>query len=152
MTTYINFAPQHHYVVQAAVSGLSSWVRTGEPAPHAARIAMHDSDLARPVLDRNGLATDGIRTPWVDVPIARTSGHGAQDSIMAAIFGSGEPFDAATLDRLYPGGAQQYLDNFSAALDRTIESGFILSADRGAILQLATAIFPGSGSQRPTRR
>ncbi|WP_094358209.1 alpha/beta hydrolase domain-containing protein [Mycobacterium marinum] len=149
---YINFAPQHHYVVQAAVSALSSWVRTGEPAPHAARIAMHDSDLPRPVLDRNGLATDGIRTPWVDVPIARTSGHGAQDSIMAAIFGSGEPFDAATLDRLYPGGAQQYLDNFSAALDRAIESGFILPTDRDEILQLATATFPGSGSQRPTRR
>ncbi|RFZ62184.1 hypothetical protein BB170200_01917 [Mycobacterium marinum] len=30
---YINFAPQQHYVVQAAVSALSSWVRTGEPAP-----------------------------------------------------------------------------------------------------------------------
>ena len=33
---YINFAPQHHYVLQAAIAGLHSWVRTGEPPPSAA--------------------------------------------------------------------------------------------------------------------
>ena len=143
---YINFAPQHHYVVQAAIAALNTWVRTGEPAPTALPIEVQDSDQPRPILDPNGLARGGVRTPWVDVPIARTSGGGAEESIMAAIFGSGEPFDAATLLRLYPGGAEHYLDSFTAALDAAIQSGFILPADRGEILQLAAATYPSGES------
>jgi hypothetical protein len=139
---YINFGPQHHYVAQAALAALNTWVRTGEPAPTAQPIDVHESDRPRPILDRNGLARGGVRTPWVDVPIARTSGGGAEESIMAAIFGSGEPFDAATLHRLYPGGAEQYLDSFTAALDTAIRSGFILPADRDEILQLAAVTYP----------
>ena len=33
LSYFINFAPQHHYVLQAAVAKLNTWVRTGEPAP-----------------------------------------------------------------------------------------------------------------------
>jgi alpha/beta hydrolase family protein len=139
---YINFAPQHHYVVQAALDALHTWVRTGQPAPAATPIEVQHGELPRPVLDPNGVALGGVRTPWVDVPTARTSGIAEVESIMAAIFGSGEPFDAATLDRLYPGGAGHYLDGFTAALDTAIESGFILPADRAEILELAGATYP----------
>ncbi len=139
---YINFAPQHHYVVQAALAALNRWVRTGEPAPAAAPIEVRVSDEPAPVVDPNGLARGGVRTPWVDVPVARTSGLGADEGVMAAIFGSGEPFGAATLHRLYPGGADQYLHSFTVALDRAIDSGFILPADRAEILQLAAATYP----------
>jgi hypothetical protein len=149
---YINFAPQHHYVLQAAIAALNNWVRTGEPAPTGARIKVHETDQPRPILDPNGLAQDGVRTPWVDVPIARTSGVGAEDSIMSAIFGSGEPFDAATLHRLYPGGAKQYLDSFTAALDRAIQCGFILPADAAEILQLAAATYRRGQSEQPAVR
>ena len=95
----------------------------------------------------NGLAQGGVRTPWVDVPIARTSGVGGDENIMSAIFGSGEPFDAATLHRLYPGGAEEYLQRFTAALDTAIQSGFILPADRAEILQLADATYRRSRSE-----
>ncbi|OBI70147.1 alpha/beta hydrolase domain-containing protein [Mycobacterium sp. E796] len=139
---YINFAPQHHYVVQAALDALHTWVRSGEPAPVGPPIEVQHGELPRPVLDPHGLARGGVRTPWVDVPIARTSGIAEVESIMAAIFGSGEPFDAATLDRLYPGGVDQYIDGFAASLDRAIESGFILPADRAEILELAAATYP----------
>jgi hypothetical protein len=139
---YINFAPQHHYVAQAAIAELNGWVRTGEPAPTAAPIKVSETDQPQPILDPNGLAQDGVRTPWVDVPIARTSGVGADESIMAMIFGSGEPFDTATLRRLYPGGPTEYLERFTAALDTAIQSGFILQADRAEILELAAATYP----------
>ena len=143
---YINFAPQHHYVVQAALTALTQWVRTGEPAPSAPPIEVREIDAPQPIPDRNGLAQGGIRTPWVDVPTARTSGVTASErapqNIMAAIFGSGEPFDAATLSRLYPGGPTEYLESFTAALDTTIQSGFILPADRAEILRLAAATYP----------
>jgi hypothetical protein len=147
---YINFAPQHHYVVQAAISALTTWVRTGQAAPTSPPIEMGEAELPQPILDPHGLALGGLRTPWVDVPIARTSGDGAWDhspeNVMSAIFGSGEPFDEATVRRLYPGGATEYLDCFTAALDTAIRSGFILPADRAEILELASASYPGGDS------
>lgn len=143
---FINFAPQHHYVVQAAIAALCTWLRTGAPAPAAPPIRMRENEVPQPVLDSNGLACGGVRTPWVEVPTARTSGDGAWDdtteNVMSAIFGSGEPFDEATLRRLYPGGAAEYLDRFTAALDRAIDAGFILPADRTEILELAAAMYP----------
>jgi Alpha/beta hydrolase domain len=139
---FINFAPQHHYVLQAAVSALHNWVRTGEAAPEAPRLTLTESDPPHLVLDANGLAQGGIRTPWVDVPVAKTSGVSEADAEIAAIFGSGEPFDSATLARLYPGGKEEYLRRFTDALDQSIKSGFILQADRDEILELAAAMFP----------
>jgi hypothetical protein len=138
----INFAPQHHYVLQAALSQLCEWVRTGRPPASAAPLEL---DGAQPVLDVHGLAEGGVRTPWVDVPIARTSGVGGAENAMSSIFGSGEPFDAATVRRLYPGGVTDYLERFTASLDSAIESGFILAADRQEILELAAAVFPRAG-------
>lgn len=142
LSHFINFAPQHHYVVQAAIAALTEWVRTGTPAAAAAPIEVRESPDPEPVLDANGLAQGGVRTPWVDVPLARTSGIAAHDSVMAMIFGSGEAFDAQTVQRLYPGGAAQYLKQFTAALDTAIGSGFILEADRAEILELAAATYP----------
>jgi hypothetical protein len=139
---YINFGPQHHYVVQASIAALNNWVRSGEPAPSAPPIEMRETPAPQPIPDRNGLAQGGIRTPWVDVPIAQTSGVTADENIMAAIFGSGEPFDAATLRGLYPGGSTEYLESFTTALDNAIQSGFILPADRAEILRLAAATYP----------
>ncbi|BAX90536.1 alpha/beta hydrolase domain-containing protein [Mycobacterium shigaense] len=142
---YLNFAPQHHYVVQAALAALRGWVETGEPASAADPIQIRETEDLQPVSDSNGLAQGGVRTPWVDVPIARTSGAGgaelAATNVMSAIFGSGEPFDAATLSRLYPGGVAEYLDRFTTALDAAIQSGFILPADRAEILDLAAATY-----------
>ena len=137
----INFAPQHHYVLQAAIANLSSWVRTGEAAPTAPPISLTNADPPQLVLDTNGLAEGGVRTPWVDVPIAWTSGSAPEESAMSFLFGSGELFDAAAVRALYPRGSVEYLERFTEALDRAIDSGFIRPADRGEILELATATF-----------
>jgi hypothetical protein len=138
----INFAPQHHYVLQSAIAKLTNWVRTGEPAPTAPPIALTDADPPELVLDANGLAEGGVRTPWVDVPIARTSGIAPEESAMSFLFGSGKLFDPATLSTLYPGGLEEYIERFTPSLDRAIESGFVLSADRSEILELAAATYP----------
>ncbi len=135
----INFAPQHHYVLQSAIAKLTNWVRTGEPAPTAPPIALTDADPPELVLDANGLAEGGVRTPWVDVPIARTSGIAPEESAMSFLFGSGEVYDTAALSALYPHGSAEYLERFAEALDRAIDSGFILPADRSEILELAAA-------------
>jgi hypothetical protein len=142
LSYFINFAPQHHYVLQATVAHLNTWVCDGRPAPAAAPIALTDGAPVAPLLDDNGLARGGVRTPWVDVPIAKFSGSAPDESPMSFIFGSGEPFDAATLTRLYPGGSDDYLACFATSLDAAIEAGFILAADRTEILDLAEATYP----------
>lgn len=139
----INFAPQHHYVLQAALAGLHSWVRTGTPPPSAPRLEIGDGDPPPLIADEHGNVEGGVRTPWVDVPIARTSGvvDAASDQPIALLFGSGEPFDDATRARLYPGGRSEYLDRFTASLDAAIRAGYLLRADRDEILELAAATY-----------
>jgi hypothetical protein len=56
----------------------------------------------------------------VDVPIARTWGVGTEDSAMSD------------------------LEGFTTALDAAIQSGFIVSADRQEILEIATATYHGA--------
>lgn len=141
---YINFAPQHHYVLQAAIAGLHAWIRDGVAPSESARMELSDADPPQLILDANGLAKGGVRTPWVDVPIARTSGIGTGESPLSHLFGSGEPFDAAMLSRLYPGGAAEYLERFTESLDEAIRSGFLLPADRQEILEIAAATYPRS--------
>jgi Alpha/beta hydrolase domain len=142
LSHFINFAPQHHYVLQASLAALHEWVRAGTAAPIGPRIELDESAAPVFVPDANGIAKGGIRTPWVDVPVAWTSGIGDDESRMAALFGRGEPFDATTLQRLYPGGRSEYLERFTESLDQTIAAGFLLAADRAEILELADAIFP----------
>ena len=144
----INFAPQHHYVLQAALSQLGDWVSDGRPPPSGRPIEMSGE---QPVLDEHGIARGGVRTPWVDVPIARTSGAGGEGSMMASIFGSGEPFDASTVQRLYPDGVGDYLRRFTVSLDSAIQSGFLLAADREEILELAAATFDANVRAARTR-
>jgi len=139
----INFAPQHHYVLQAAIAALNNWVRTGACAPSAQPMTLTDGDIPRLVLDEHELAVGGVRTPWVDVPVAQTSGLAPDESPMSFLFGSGEVFDDETVRALYPGGAAEYLTRFTEALDSAIEAGFIVAADRAEILELTEASFPG---------
>jgi hypothetical protein len=141
----INSAPQHHYVVEAALKSLDRWVATGESPPRAARMELQPGpgpvSLA---LDANGIAKGGVRTPWVDVPVARMSGLGNSGGAFGFLVGVTEPFDQAKLTALYPGGKADYLGKFDAALDEAIRAGFILPADRAEIHALAEAMYPAA--------
>jgi hypothetical protein len=142
----INAAPQHHYVVQAALWSLDNWIKTGR-APSSAPPMKITATADKPptlVLDSNGETEGGVRTAWVDVPTAKFSGVGNSGSPLAFLAGATEPFDAATLDRLYPGGKSEYLRKFEASLDSSIKAGFILAADRKEILDLAAIGYHGS--------
>src|SRR3546814_12158585 len=56
----MNAAPQHHYVMQAALRALDRWVRTGEAPPIAERLQVSDSGAL--VLDAHGNARGGVRS------------------------------------------------------------------------------------------
>jgi len=137
----INSAPQHHYVAQAALWQLVRWVRTGQAAPAAPPLEVNEGSPLTLATDEHGLATGGVRTPWVDVPTTVLSGVGNSGNALAGMVGVGKPFDAATLNRLYPGGKADYLATFEASLDAAIQSGFLLADDREEILAIASINF-----------
>ena len=116
----INFAPSTTTSCKRQSPRCTDGCESGEPAPIGSRIELTDADPPQPVVDANGIARGGVRTPWVDVPTARTSGAAIDDSIMCQLFGTGEPFDSATLRRLYPNGVDEYLERFTEALDAAI--------------------------------
>jgi hypothetical protein len=143
----LNSAPQHHYVMMAALWNLDRWVREGEAPPEAAHLKALAGDRGSPpqfVLDAVGNVQDGIRTPWVDVPIARLSGLALGDPLGAGLFGVTEHFDQAMLDNLYPAGRGEYVKKFDTSLVSAIKSGFILPADAAEIRTLAAAMYQGS--------
>jgi hypothetical protein len=137
----MNSAPQHHYVMQAALASLNRWVVAGQAPAHGQRIRVTESVPAQLVLDENGNATGGVRSPWMDVPTAHLSGVGQTGPGMAALFGVTEVFNAAKLTALYPGGKPEYVDKFNASLKSAIVSGFILPADEAEIKALAAYSF-----------
>jgi hypothetical protein len=140
----MNSAPQHHYVMQAALSALNRWVVAGQAPPHGQRLNTTESTPPQLAVDENRNATGGVRSPWMDVPTAHLSGLGQTGAGMVVLFGVTEPFDAAKLSALYPGGQSEYVDKFNASLKSAIAAGFILPADETEIKALAAHSFPAA--------
>ncbi len=137
----INSGPQQHYIGQAALAHLVRWVSDGTAPPLAPRLELHPEQPGF-LLDEDGIACGGIRTPWVDVPAAVLSGLGQSGEVFAMLFGRTEPFDEEALSKRYPGGESEYLERFEKALDGTEAAGFLLAEDRAEILAVAAASYP----------
>ncbi len=122
----INDGPAH-WVLKAGVAALDNWIRSGEPAPSAAPIARNaaGTGLRR---DQYGNVIDGVRTPYVDAPVAAFSGSGQTGTSFCFLFGTTALFDAATLATLYP-DRRAYIEAIDAATDSAVERGFVLPAD-----------------------
>jgi hypothetical protein len=135
-TTAVNDGPQH-FVEEAAFTAFTKWVVDGRqpPSPPPFRLAsMHPATLA---LDGHGNVVGGVRTPAVDVPISTLSGAAPPGaSIICSLFGSSIPFSQAELVSLYH-SKSGYLAAYTSNLNRAVAQGFILSADRAALLAQA---------------
>jgi hypothetical protein len=137
----VNSGPQHHYVAQAAIAHLDRWARGGPPPPSSPRLET-DPDL-RLVTDDAGIARGGIRTGWVDVPVAALSGLTPPDATgIGVLLGSTRVFDAAELARRYPGGPGEYAAAFREATTQAATAGFVLEQDVDEMVAVATAAYP----------
>lgn len=138
----INDGPQH-YVVTAAMDALLRWVADGSAPPQGEPIRTGGADGVTVQRDAHGNALGGIRTPAVEVPLSTITGEAPSDApLLCRLFGSSRPFDAATIQSLYP-SRDAYLQAFDAALDKVITQGFVRPADRGDYAAEARAAFPG---------
>jgi hypothetical protein len=82
----------------AIFQNLDLWVRNGISPPRADPIAVKNG---KPVLDKFGNVTGGIRSPYVDVPTSTWFGNSTGASF-CRIAGYEVPFDPERLKQLYP--------------------------------------------------
>ncbi len=123
------------YPVAAALAALHTWITEGTPPPRADRLRIDEAgdDYVR---DRFGNATGGIRTPHVDVPVDVLSGLPPETGEVSAaclLAGSTNPIPDADLAERHTSRAA-YLAEYETATDAAIDAGFVLAADRQAML------------------
>jgi hypothetical protein len=135
-----------HWVINAALNRLDGWVRSGTPPPNAPRLEI-DAPGFPPdfAVDEHGNVLGGIRTPYVDVPIARLNGAGNGTapgappfpSVFCRLFGVTEPFSDEKLAELYRTHGR-FVSQYARANEMAVESGFLLQED-AELLQRAAA-------------
>src|SRR5690606_7245349 len=141
---------------------LFRWVDQGIPPPRAPRILIDRdtyNDGSMMALDEHGNPLGGIRSPYVDVPVAKyapfnTAREPLIDGAAAWIVANGgidgarimcrlsayqEPFSASKLRELY-GDKRTYLRRFEQRLDELEREGWSLPVYRQLILADAAAI------------
>ncbi len=120
-----------HYVFNAALDHLVRWVKDGTPPPAAPPIDLISvgppAVMAR---DEAGNALGGIRLSQHAVPTAVNTGVNSGPGF-CFLNGSHEPFDAATLARLYP-TRDRYVAKVREVTQKNLKAGYILKADAEA--------------------
>ncbi len=130
---------QQGFVLRSAIAHLETWADAGAAPPTAARFAVTTGSDGKPayVLDSVGNVEGGVRTPSVDAPVDVLSGLPAPNSsIICILSGTTTPIPAATLAQRYPTRAA-YVADYTKATDAAIKAGFVLRADRAALLAQA---------------
>jgi len=132
----INAGPMH-WVYNAALNWMNRWVKDGTPPPIAPRLETQSLPGFRVVFktDEHGNTLGGIRTPFVDVPLATLTGadnkaaEGAPlFSTFCSIFGKTVPFSPEKLAELYP-SHDDFVGKYESATFETVQSGFLLLED-----------------------
>jgi hypothetical protein len=134
-----------HWVYNAALNWIHRWVKDGTPPPIAPRLETQ-SLPGFPVVfetDEHGNTLGGIRTPFVDVPIAALTGadnkaaEGAPlFSLFCGIFGKTGPFSSEKLAELYP-SHDDFVGKYRSATFETVQSGYLLLEDANHLIDAA---------------
>lgn len=138
----LSSAPQHHFVIKAALVALNTWIKDGVAPPTAEPISVTNGKIDR---DSFGNALGGVRSPYMDVPIATLSGEnglqdlGADSPSICFLFGTTEMFDNATLRSLYA-NSSDYVQKVTASAAELVDAKFLLAADAEIIIEAAEKI------------
>jgi len=140
----INVGPMH-WVYNAAVYWIDRWLQKGTPPPIAPRLEATSAPGAPVVfaVDEHGNTLGGIRTPYLDAPIAKLAGTGNTGaagappvSTFCSLFGQTVPFTNAELAALYP-KHKTYVKQFNSAAADAIKSKFLLKQDAALLKKAA---------------
>src|SRR5206468_1178677 len=141
------------YVYNAAIDALVKWLKTGAAPPHAPLFTYDETAAAPPSTgagqarggaggrgggppekpvkrDEHGNALGGVRTAEIAVPVAKESAE------LCGLGGTHVPFDAATLNKLYPTHAD-YVAKVTRASQDLVAAGFMPPADAAQTIDKA---------------
>jgi hypothetical protein len=123
------------FFMNSAYSNLYAWLRTGAPPPKSEPIVMetvNDKNELRIKLDEHGNALGGVRSPYVDVPIATYHGQSRpldeESAFFCMLAGYKEPFDNAKIKSLYP-TREDYLNKVNAMVEKMVTERFLTASD-----------------------
>ncbi len=143
-TNGFNAGPQT-YIVQAALRGLDTWVRTEVAPPIAARLTDNSSSPVEFARDVNGNALGGVRSPHVDVPVATLDSVNSAPPggfVFCRLFGRTIPFTPTRIVELYP-TKFDFTQMWSDAIDTSVANGFMLHASGEDLKAAANAwVYP----------
>jgi hypothetical protein len=131
-----------YYGLNAAYDHMVRWVAQNIAPPSAPEIEVMTA--GPPVVvarDAYGNALGGIRLPQHAVPIATNTGVNSGPG-SCRLYGSFQPFDAPTLETLYP-GYDVYVIKVMQAIDENLWRGFMVPED--AIATIRDAIYSDRG-------
>ena len=113
-------------VMDAAFEHMQNWIANGTPPPKAPPLAvarmLPELEFAR---DSYGNILGGIRLAEHAVPTAKNTGMNNGSNRFCFLYGSHEPFDQATLKRLYPNHSS-YVNAVRAVAEQNVADGYIL--------------------------
>ena len=125
-----------HYVIASALDLMVRWVEKKTPPPSAPPLTI--SSTGTPIViarDNLGLALGGIRLADVAVPIGVNNGTNTGPGACAR-WGYYQPFDIATLNKLYP-AHQAYVSAVERVTNENLKAGFILKQDAESTIRAA---------------
>ena len=121
------------YFEQAALMNLYAEVEHGTKPPHGPLMNLASKGVvSTPVLDENGNATGGVRSPFLNDALARYESSDTPAGL-CTLEGVETPLNSATLHARYP-SVNDYMAKFTSDLDLTIKNRFLLESDRAQIL------------------
>ncbi|MFT4614537.1 MAG: hypothetical protein ACI9NT_001682 [Bacteroidia bacterium] len=145
-TIPVNAGPMH-FIVNAAIRALNTWIIDGTAPNKAERLEVAGNPPAI-VRDEFGNAKGGVRTPYVDTPIATLEGEGQPQPDLSEIgetcelnidvidfcflAGTTRLFDVSTLGSLYADN-DAYIEALNASTDVAVGKGFLLPEDAALI-------------------
>jgi hypothetical protein len=128
------------HALAGAFANLTRWVRDGVPAPRAARMGVQGGGTpqARVMVDEHGNAVGGVRSPYVDVPVATyitsTKGPGLCGNLAHMV-----PFDWGKLNRLY-GSPEAYAVKVGASVAQLVRDRWLTESDGRRIVASASVV------------
>jgi hypothetical protein len=117
---FANTLPQE-YISSAAIVALHRWTSGGDAPPSQPRVEREGTTIR---FDDVGNVSGGLRSPWVDVPIACYDWQG--DCLGGA--GRTHPLSVEQLTARY-GTPERYRDQFAAATREAVTRGVLLPED-----------------------
>lgn len=121
--------PIMRYATNAAFANLDRWVRTGVPPPRAESIGVKNGGTSQAsfVTDQVGNVVGGVRSPYLDVPIATYSPSSTGPQTCRNL-GHKVPLDWSKLEAMY-GSANAYASKVAESVDRLVKEHWLTAFD-----------------------